>query len=165
MKYEILALFPLTATEEELKAGAVKVEERIKETGGTVVSGAPVQKGRLHYPISNTRQGYYHMIQFEMEPSSLPEFRRGLLLAGQTLRFTISKVQGEFKAFMPTAPRATTAYSPRPSRPVSPQTPVTQTAGVAPSPSPLSQETIKPEGTPKVTMEELDKRLEEILGE
>lgn len=161
MKYELLTLLPLTGTDEELKALATKVEEKIKDAGGTVVASTPYLKGRLVYPVRKVRQGYYHTSQFEMEPKAIQEFRRALLLSGDTLRFSISKVEGEFKAFIPSIPkavpqRAWTSRVPVPGASITPP---------AAAPSPLSQEKVQPSSQPKVTMEEIDKRLEEILGE
>ena len=99
-KYEILALFPLTGTEEELKAVAGKIEERIRAQGGTVVSSIGLQRGKLPYPINHIRQAYHHLIQFEMLPAALGEFQRALLLGGDALRFTVSKIKGAFRPFV-----------------------------------------------------------------
>ncbi|OGL66318.1 30S ribosomal protein S6 [Candidatus Uhrbacteria bacterium RIFCSPLOWO2_01_FULL_47_24] len=164
-KYELLALFPLTGTDEEMKALALKIEERISGAHGTVHASTSLQKGPLAYALETVRQGYYQMIQFEMEPKVVAEFRRALILSGEVLRFTISKLAGEFKAFAPSQPRVAPGRTPRVPQPVSagvfkapmPTSPV--------APSTLSQETIVKEATPKVSMEELDKRLEQILGE
>ena len=165
-KYELLALFPLTATEEELRGAAAKVAERLTSAGAAVFASAALFKGYLAYPIAKTRQGYYHTIQFELEPLALAQLRRDLTLAQETLRFSITKVNGKFRTFMPSAPRAlrprltkvlAPAFTPAATG-VVPSTPV-------PTPSHLAQEAVKPEEAPKVTMEEIDKRLEEILGE
>lgn len=161
-KYELLALFPLSGTEDELKASAVKVEERLKSAGATVAGSQPLSRGRLCYPIAQTQQGYYHTIQFELEPQALTQLRRDLTLAQDTLRFSISSVSGEFKPFMASAPRLA---RPRFVKTAVPAPVPTSMPSTPATPSALAQEAVKPEEAPKVTMEEIDKRLEEILGD
>lgn len=161
-KYELLALLPLTNTDEELKGQMQKLEERLKIAGAVVSGNCFIQKGRLEYPIKNIRQGYYHTIQFEAAPAILRELRRDLTLSGDVLRFTISHILGAFKQFTPSAPRM--AASPR-SRQVKIVAPPVAPLPASPPPQAPVQETVKAEESPKVTMEEIDKRLEEILGE
>ena len=163
-KYELLALLPLNATDDGLKAVAGKIESRMTEAGATVQGSTMLQKGRLAYPVNRLHQGYYHTIQFEMEPKALPELRRTLTLSGGAVRFTISKVHGAFKQFVPSAPRVSPVRPHSTARPIASATYSTAPVVAAPAAT-LTQETVKPSAAPKVTMEELDKRLEEILGE
>lgn len=182
-KYEVLTLLPLAGTAEELSAMMGKVEERIRGAGGQVVSSKPLQKGRLSYPIKNTRQGYYHLIQFEIEPHALAELKRAILLARETLRFTITNAGAEFKNFVPSAPRPARTYSPAKiaAAPAGPPVRAEEQSGgkpeekniAAPAKIPVLSEKSsiaqvkepEQELKKKVTMEELDKKLEEILGE
>lgn len=172
-KYELLAAFPLTGTDEELKVMGAKLEEKIKQAGGTVHTSMGIQKGPFAYVIGTTRQGYFHTIQFEINPRSIEQFRKELVLSGSVLRFAITRVEA-FKAFVPSAPRpmkgrvGSGAVAGRPMmRPGAPAG-MPGISPVAGSSAPIvapAQEIIKPENAPKVTMEELDRRLEEILGE
>jgi len=165
MKYELLALLPLNATDPELTATVGKLEERLKAAGATVVGNSFLQKGKLAFPIQNTRQGYYHTIQLEIEPRALAEVRKMFALGKDALRFTITQVK-EFKMFVPTPPKVQANRAPRGRAPERPMAARPQGATPVTSPAqPLAQEKIKPEATKKVTMEELDKRLEEILGD
>lgn len=170
-KYELLALLPLNGTDEELKAVAGKIEQRITEIGGTVAGSLALLKGRLPYSILNLKQGYHHLIQFEMEEKAVRDFRRALTLSGDTMRFDVKRVTGDFKKFVASAPRVNAS---RPTRPMAQAMPVAGNYAHAhasvPSPSAasstvLSQEAVKPEEVKKVSIEEIDKRLEEILKE
>ena len=160
-KYEILIILPLTATDEELKEQAGKVEERIKAAGANVVSSAPLTKGKLPYRIKNNHQGYFHSIQFEMDPDSVNKFRRDLQLAGETLRFSISKVEGEFKPFIATAPQVRKHVSSK--RAELPKEAIVKSI----ESKPMASEDLVQEktSTQKVSMEEIDKKLEKILEE
>lgn len=174
-KYEMLALFPLAGTEEDLRSAAGTLEDKLKSAGATVASSVPHQKGRLSYALGKTRQGYYHVIQFEIDPGALAELRRSILLSGNALRFTISKVQGAFRPFVPTVLQKSATERPavrsaRPERTFVQQRPIPEPLAVSvPQAGPaakLAQEKLKPEEMQKkISMEELDKRLEEILGE
>lgn len=176
-KYELLLLLPLTGTDNELKEMAGKVEARITHAGGVIYASNLIFKGRMAYAIDNKlRQGYYQAIQFEIEPRALAEMRQSLTLSGEVVRFTIAKILGEFKVFMPSAPKASNA-TPRPTARSARSIGQSGYGGplrppiVAPLPAIASaalvqdiQESVKPSDAPKVSMEELDKRLEEILG-
>ncbi|MBI2552192.1 30S ribosomal protein S6 [Candidatus Uhrbacteria bacterium] len=169
-KYEILALFPLTGTEEELKAMAGKIEERIRAQGGAVVSSVGLQKGKLPYSVNRLRQAYHHLIQFEMLPAVLGEFQRALLLGGDALRFTVTKIKGTFRPFI-ASPAKVMPAKVRPAltrAPFIPAPPPTFnqaaiTRARAPEAAPLG-EVKKAEEKPVISMEELDRKLEEILG-
>ncbi|GEM_PF-6317315 len=172
-KYEFLAAFPLTGTDEELKVMGAKLEEKIKAASGTIHGSMGIHKGSFAYAVDNTRQGYFHSIQFEMDPRAIQQFRKDLVLSGNVLRFAITRVDA-FKQFVASAPRPMkgrvgpgTTVGIRPMRPSMPtgMSGISPVVGVATSTAAPTQETIKPEDAPKVTMEELDRRLEEILGE
>ncbi len=166
MKYELLALLPLTGTDEELATAASKIEERIRLAGGVVAGGASIHKGRMSYPIKNVRQGYYHLIQFEMEPEQVNEFKRQLTLAQEALRFTVTGVSRDFKAFVLSPPKVFQGAHSRFAKPevsaaaIAHET-LTSSTTITHAPTVVSPE---PETTPKVSMEEIDKKLEEILG-
>ncbi|MBI4135588.1 30S ribosomal protein S6 [Candidatus Uhrbacteria bacterium] len=166
MKYELLALLPLTGTDEELTVAASKIEERIRLAGGVVAGGASIHKGRMSYPIKNVRQGYYHLIQFEMEPGQVNEFKRQLTLAQEALRFTLTGVSHDFKTFVPSPPRVSQGAHSRFAKPeVSVATLGHATlASSTPVAHPQTAVASELEATPKVSMEEIDKKLEEILG-
>lgn len=169
-KYEILALFPLTGTEEELKAVAGKIEERIRAQGGTVASSVSLSRGKLPYSVGHIRQAYHHLIQFEMLPAALGEFQRALLLGGDALRFTVTKVKGAFRPFV-ASPAKVMPSKVRPVLTRVPFTPAsTPTFNNSTMPRTRAIETVSPgevkkiEEKPVISMEELDRKLEEILG-
>lgn len=171
-KYELLALLPLTGTDDELKSITARVEEQLKTAGAAVASNVAISKGRLAYPISRTRQGSYHLIQFEIDPRKVSELERILTLSGTMLRFTIERRKGEFRPFIatsskPTQDRRGTIPS-VPRRPVFSQTGMPrmgESGGMATAPVKAAESISKVESKPAVTMEEIDKRLEEILGQ
>lgn len=165
-RYELLALLPLTGTEEALKRAADQIEERLKAAGAIMGKSATIFKGRLAYPIPPAHNGCYYLLQFELDPRALAEFRRNLLLSRETLRFTISSVPGAFKTFVPSPPKIApvrAARMPRATAPFGYSSPALPRA-VAAGPSPRVKEAVQPNAVPKVSLEEIDKRLEEILG-
>ena len=170
-KYELLALLPLTGTDDELQAVAGRVEEQLKNAGAAVASNVALNKGRLAYPVSRTRQGSYHLIQFEMEPRKVSELERALTLSGTMLRFTIERRKGAFRPFIATSSKPMQerrAFAPTPTFA---RRAAHSYVGGSAAAVPATMETMpakslaKDENKPTVTMEEIDKRLEEILGE
>lgn len=164
-KYELLALLPLTGTDDELKTVAARVEEQLKTAGAAVASNVAVSKGRLAYPISRTRQGSYHLIQFEIDPRKVSELERVLTLSGTMLRFTIERRKGEFRPFVATSSKPMQDRRTPPLIRRAAHSTVGSFAASAPATIKPAETISKTEDKPTVTMEEIDKRLEEILGE
>ena len=170
-KYELLALLPLTGTDAELQSVATRVEEQLKTAGAAVASNVALNKGRLAYPVARTRQGAYHLIQFEMDPRKISELERALTLSGTMLRFTIERKKGEFRPFIATSSkpmqdRRAAAPTPTFARRAVPFYVGGAAAAVSATTKTMPAESLaKAEDKPTVTMEEIDKRLEEILGE
>lgn len=171
-KYELLALLPLTGTDAELQAAAGRIEEQLKAAGAAVASNIALQKGKLTYPVSRTRQGSYHLIQFEIEPVRISQLERALTLSGSMLRFTIERRKGEFRPFIATPPkpmqdrRSALSATPRcPSFATMAAPRMGESGGMATTPVKTTESISKIESKPAVSMEEIDKRLEEILSE
>lgn len=160
-------MFPLIGTDEELKAGgASALETKIRDAGGIVASSAAFKKGAPAYRVRDTRQGYWHLIQFELDPLKMQELRRDMALSGAAGRFTITAVKRGFQSvILSSVPARKTERPARPTavRPAIAQSVDASAPRLAPSVA-LVQEKTKAEDAPKVTIEEIDKKLEEILG-
>jgi small subunit ribosomal protein S6 len=55
-------------------------------------------KRQLAYPIRKHDNGYYVVVQFRAEPTSLPEFERAIKLDEQVLRYLVVLSEGELPA-------------------------------------------------------------------
>ncbi len=140
--YELIIL--LSALLEKVDEEAVaKVRNLIVSFGGNIKKEGVWEKRRLAYPVKKQTYGYYAVFEFGMEPEKNEELQKHLRLNNDILRFLILNKEGikEEKA--------------RPAR-----LSTTKTA-IAPV-TPKITEDIKGE---KIKIEELDKKLEEILKE
>lgn len=143
--YEILYIINGEITEEEQLKITTALEAMINKAGGKIISTENLGKKRLSYPIKKIKAGYYLLSQFELAPLDLKEVEKKIKLINEIIRFLIVKKE----------PVVTLE---KPSKPASPvfkkEAPVFK-----------KEETKKPEKKEKVSIEELDAKLDEILGD
>jgi len=149
-KYEIIYIIPSKYTDAEMEGVVAQVNSILKESGAEVSETYQLGKRRLAYPISNQRNGSYVLTHFEAEPKSLLKMEQTLRLTDEVLRHMIV----ERNPLLTQIPKFTEADERRgeESRPYE-----RRTAPVAAKPVP-----VKPK---EVNIEELDKKLDEILTE
>lgn len=87
--YELLAIFPATKSEEEIKPDIDKLRSLLTEHGATVVREDFWGKRKLAYEIRHINHGYYHLVDFDVESSNLPALDRVLQLYDGLLRHQI----------------------------------------------------------------------------
>ena len=83
-KYEMLVI--LDATTENQSEEISKIEELLKNLGGTVSKTDAWGKKTLAYPIGKQTEGYYVLFNFELETAQTFELRRVLGLRANVYR-------------------------------------------------------------------------------
>ena len=83
-KYEMLTI--LDAGTENQNEEVAKIEELLKNLGGTVSKTDVWGKRTLAYPINKKTEGYYVLFTFELEPAQTFELRRVLGLRQNVYR-------------------------------------------------------------------------------
>lgn len=83
-KYEMLTI--LNAETDNQEEEAARIEEVIKNLGGTVSKTDKWGKRPLAYPIQKKSEGFYVLFNFELEPSQTFELRRILGLRSNIYR-------------------------------------------------------------------------------
>lgn len=124
-----------------MEAISKKINETVKKHGGEITSADNLGSKKLAYPIGDAQVGNYLVIEFNGEAEKIKDFESELKLTPEVLRFSIAlkklKTQEEIEAEKvrkeKMAARAEKA------------------------------EETKTEPPPKVSLEELDKKLGEIL--
>ncbi len=96
-KHEYEAVFILhPATPEDEQVNLLERIKQVAASGGgevtSVTSSAPWGRRKLAYPIRKATEGYYSLMNFNMEASSLPEFERTLKLMEPLLRYSIVRL-------------------------------------------------------------------------
>jgi small subunit ribosomal protein S6 len=66
-----------------------KVSQLIAEGGGQVINVDHWGRRRLAYPIDKQREGYYVLMQVQLDPKSLGELERNLKLTEEVIRYLL----------------------------------------------------------------------------
>ncbi|MBI4713670.1 30S ribosomal protein S6 [Candidatus Uhrbacteria bacterium] len=170
-QYELLFIISSQYTDAEIEKIKAQVSAEIETVGGTIVKTENLGKIHLAYPIKKQNHGTYILVYFDVESSVLGPLIRKLSLTDEVLRHTTSlrpkdaeKRVFELTSYVAplseearkehfTPQNATGARPPR--RRIEKVAEIVQVA-----PTVLSQ--TSPEES-KMSMEELDKKLDEIL--
>jgi small subunit ribosomal protein S6 len=157
--YELLYILPGTLSEDEAAPLAEKVNSVLSESGATEVVINDLGKNRLAYPIKNIRYGYFRLVRFQAEPAVVEVIKGKLDLLAEVLRYFVK------------------TYNPLKEKETRIQYPVSRTEKIAaereghqpvkgaPTESgPVVKKTKEKKPAEKVSLEEIDKQLDEILG-
>lgn len=159
--YELLFVLPGTFSEEEVAPVVAKVEEIVTTAGATNMEMHDLGKNRLAYPMKHIRYGYYRICRFEAEGDAVPQMQAKLRLIGELLRAVVQTYNPETDAPVITQERnaqpkgAPAQQGADLTLPEMAQAPVAKKKAAKPA-----EETKEEE---KVSMENIDKKLDEIL--
>lgn len=141
LMYELTYIINPNLSEQEVAAQTNKVRSFINELGGEIKNEKLGEKRRLAYPIKKQGFGFYVTIEFNCEPENIIELDKKIRLEPQVLRHLLLT-----KEIMKQTPRR---YVPPKAK---------EKIGMPFKP--------QPEAPPeKIKIEEIDKKLEEILEE
>ncbi len=146
MAYELALIINPILEKSDAEATAQKIAVFINNAGGSVKTSQVGEKKKLAYAIKKQLFGYFSVMQFDMESDKVDDLQKQLNLDTDVLRSLIINLD-ELRTQKPTSKTR------RPS---------------ATAPSAASAEATpaaKPEKAEKVKIEELDKKLEELLKE
>lgn len=142
--YEIAYFLSSSHAEADVLTYAAKLAALIEENKGTIKHSGTPRKRPLAYPIKKQTQGYFGWITFTLTRALIKNLEKKLKNENDLLRFVIVEE----------VPVDMRPYRPFPFRQI-PQ----------PGPTPVRQPLSEPEKeAPKLDLEALDKKLEEILG-
>ncbi len=83
--YEILLLINPNLTDEEAAAQATGVAKRIQDAGGRIEREEHLGKRKLAYPVEHQKNGFYELIEFELDPTKLHGLEAGLRLEMESI--------------------------------------------------------------------------------
>lgn len=147
-KYEIAYLISPEISDEEVFGEAGKITTAIQEAGGLIDRIEEPKKRRLAFAIKKFRNASFGWTTFSMAPEKLAEFKKNIDASPKTIfRYLITE--------MPKHHMVPQKYPRLISRPKLPETPKQYSAKAPAQPAPPEE---------KMNIEELDKKLEEILG-
>lgn len=96
--YELLFILPGTLAENETQPTVDKVKMMIERNGGTEIEVAPMDKKRLAYPMQHIRYGYFFLVFFRAEKAGVKQMQADLKLMSELLRAVIQKFDPELSS-------------------------------------------------------------------
>ena len=147
-KYELLLNLPGTLNDKEVEEELQKVLALIKDYGqeGKVDN---MGKTRLAYPVKQIRYGYFYTIIFQAEEEKMQELNNKLRLNKGLLRAMISKYDEKVKVV----------------KKVSSVPQIRDKVETKPDPTPVIKKEEKKPAPVKIDLEDIDKKLDEILDD
>lgn len=150
-QFELLYIVPAKLEEAGQKAVASRVDKIITDNKGVIKDHNAWLTRKLSYPIKHIRQGIFMLTHFNMEGDNINKIRREMEIDEDILRVTLFKVDERRKP----------APAPRHVEKILPQS--VQKQHETPQEAPKTETPSEPKE--KISLEELDKKLEELLGE
>ena len=89
-QYEIMTIYKLELGEQGAKDLSSKVQEAITATGGEVTATNFWGKRKFAYEIKHDTEGFYDVVNFNLEPSNLSKFEGKLKLMNSIVRYLIT---------------------------------------------------------------------------
>ncbi len=143
--YEIMYFVPITAETEEIKQIKAKVNEILSNHQATIITEEEIGKRKLAYMIKRARHGYYVLTTFNALPESISQINHQIELMPEVLRHRIVI---------------------KPQNTQSTQVQNSQSADhTEEKPAPAKPKENKITETDKVNIEELDKKIDELLND
>ncbi len=142
-QYELMYIIPAKLEEEEKKAIIEKVSKMLADHKAAVQDHEVWLTRKLSYPIKHIRQGVFVLAHFTMDPEDVPALNLELQRDGDILRHIIIHYKGEITKTKPQISQAKPA----------------------PKTKPTDTKEDKEVVTSDVKLEDLDKKIEEILEE
>lgn len=158
--YEMLYIIPVKYTVDELPAINQKVKDLMAEYHCQITREEDLGKKKLTYPIGQVYHGYYFVVEFNMEPSELQKLNNSLRLSADISRHMIiatkEKTAAEVEAEKVRRSREEAAEVAQLKEKIEAQAP----SSVVEKPE---AEKEVPKGKVKVSIEDLDKKLDELI--
>lgn len=84
--YELMTMFPMSYTSAEVPELVKKVKSMVSEHKGTVTNDISMGKIKLAYPIEKMSHGYYHVFELDLPTDETQKLREALRLAKEVTR-------------------------------------------------------------------------------
>ncbi|MBM4466558.1 MAG: 30S ribosomal protein S6 [Chloroflexi bacterium] len=92
--YEFTFIAHPNVEDEGLAGVTEKVSQFITEGGGQVTSVDHWGRRRLAHPIQRQKEGYYVLMQVQLDPASIGELERKLKLTEEVIRHLLVQAEG-----------------------------------------------------------------------
>lgn len=86
-KYELMYILSSAVSDNDVPSVVAEVDNYLKAQGATILTQEMLGKKKLAYPIKKTRNGFYVVQTFNMEPRKLQEFDNKLRSIEAIIRY------------------------------------------------------------------------------
>lgn len=156
--YEILYILPISLTPEETTPFVEKVAAFIKDNGGEITKDDNLGKQKFAYPIKALTHGYYFLYEFDLPKAHLSKLNRSIQLMPEVVRYLIVKKRIKTEQDIADEKATEERLAKRKEKEIE------KLKAEKESPAKASEDKDKkPSGKEKMSLEDLDKKLDEIL--
>lgn len=169
--YELMYILPGSVEMEQVAGIKAVVADLVKTAGANVTAEVDMERRRLAYRMGQESYGYYHVMQFDVEAGAIKELDAKLRLENRVMRFMLVKSVPQTTELIKELLAGEKYKKQRPQPAGAPAAKVEQTSATAlteaemefakSASSKRSEEVV--EEDKKVSIEELDKKLDAIL--
>lgn len=93
--YELMTIIKIELGEEKAKEASKKVQELIVSLGGKVLKSSFWGKRKLAYEVKHQTDGFYDVINFEINAEKVSTLNAKLKLLPEVLRYLVTAVDAE----------------------------------------------------------------------
>lgn len=152
--YELLSVLSIKLNEEEQKKAVEKVIDLIKKEGGQVTKNEDWGRRKLAYQIKHERHGFYLLLEFDLMPNKLSVISKFLKLTPEILRYMMVQAKIRTEEEIAKERRIKERRIAEEEKKLKEK--------IAAEEKPVEK---KPAKEKKISLEDLDKKLDEILKE
>ena len=155
--YELMVILSLKPEEKKQEQAKTKIIDMIKKMGGNITGAQNEFKKKLAYPIKQEKFGIYNLIELDIDRENIKKFESGMYLMPEILRFMVIQKKLKSQAELEEEGRFRRRMEEKRKERVR-------------EPLPQKKEEVKEEAAKtwkekKISLEDLDKKLDEILKE
>lgn len=158
--YELLYIITSKLTEEETEPINKQVLDLIEKNEGKITLQENYGKKKLAYPIKHHHNGYYRLFEFDLEPDKLGELEKKFMLTNEILRHQIFKKKLKTEEEIKKERELISKIEEKKEK--AKEKEMEQEQAAAPTATTPADE--KAPAKEKMKLEDLDKKLDEILG-
>lgn len=161
--YELMFIVPGSINETELPVVKEKVNALLAKASAKITKSEELGRKKLAYPIKQEVHGHYFSTKFDLEKKALKELSNQLQLTPEVLRFLITKAVVKTAEELAEEENIKAKIRARQAESVKQELKAAEEKAEEENKIEIKKEEEITEG--KLSMEDLDKKLDEILGD
>lgn len=91
-KYELMYILSSAVSDNDVPAVVAEVDKYIQQQGGVILNQELLGKKKLAYPIKKTRNGFYVVQTFNLDPRKIQEFDNKLRSIESIIRYLVANI-------------------------------------------------------------------------